>query len=91
MEITELEYLNYIGEIISLYKDEEKEEAQKIYKDLFEGKDIEFPAIFSLMLNIEYILDDSYTLMSKDNLLDEVIEEYLKRKQQLMSGDKKLL
>ncbi|MEI6479193.1 MAG: hypothetical protein WCO18_02765, partial [bacterium] len=74
--------------IISLYKNEKKEEAQKIYKDYFEGKDINFPVIFSLVLNIEFILDDNYTLMSKDNLLNEVTEEYLKRKQQLMSEDK---
>ena len=88
MEITEKEYLEHIGNIISLYKNEKKEEAQKIYKDFFEGKNINFPAIFSLVLNIEFILDDDYTLMSKDNLLDEVTEEYLKRKQQLMSEDK---
>ena len=88
MEISEKEYLNYIDDIISLYRNEKKEAAQKIYKDFFEGKDIKFPAIFSIALNIEYILDDNYTLMSKDNLLEDVIEEYLKRKQQLLSEDK---
>lgn len=77
MEITEKEYFkHHIGNIISFYNNEKKEDAQKIYKDFFEGKDINFPAIFSLVLNIEYILDDNYTLMSKDNLLNEVIEEY---------------
>ena len=82
--VKEIEYLDQIGNIIALYKDENKMEAQKIYKDFFEGKDIEFPDIFSLILNIDYILDDNYTLMSKDNLMEEVIEEFLKIKQLLV-------
>lgn len=87
MKTTEEEYLKHIKEIIFLYKHENKKGAQKVYKDFFEGEDIKFPAIFSLILNIEYILDDNYTLMSKDNLLEEVTEEYLKIKQQLLSEE----
>lgn len=83
--MTESDYIKHIGDVISLYKNGDFVRAKEIYTT-FLNKDTGFESVFGISLNLEYLLDDDYTLMSKENLLKEIIEEYLKIKQRLLTG-----
>lgn len=86
MKMTESDYIRHIGDVISSYKNGDFVHAKEIYTT-FLNKDIRFEPILGISLNLEYLLDENYTLMSKENLLEEIIEEYLKIKQRLLTGD----
>lgn len=85
MKMTELDYIRHIGDVILSYKNGDFVHAREIYTT-FLNKGTRFEPILGISLNLEYLLDENYTLMSKENLLKEIIEEYLKIKQRLLTG-----
>lgn len=81
---TEKDYLTLIGDIISNYKNGNLELAKKDYESIPEHEIVDMPHVYSLHLNLGYILDD-HPILNTESLLNEVIIEYLNEKKKYYS------